>query len=259
MQNTHNFPSMGARSLALWPLSRAIKETSQSKRKKRNRGWWAPARRQLGDGRPSLLWRKSDRETDPPHSTTQHTGGPVPLPRRGSKAKAGGAKRVARADVEIDFSPLSPLCSRARGSGALAPLPRPLFSRHILSCLFARFRFSFSFSAFFSAWFSSQPGSRSAACDAVTGSARELRGSGHLAVTAKKKKTHGRLTCGPRCSSRPPPRGVVSSCRWLMTPAARLRDGFECVLPVLHTTPYLTNFFFQIANTFFFSNSIIFS
>jgi hypothetical protein len=37
-----------------------------------------------------------------------------------------------------------------------------------------------------------------------------------------------------------------------MTPAARLRDGFECVLPVLHTTPYLTNFFLQIANTFFF-------
>jgi hypothetical protein len=147
MQNTHNFPSMGARSLALWPLSRAIKETSQSKRKKRNRGWWAPARRQLGDGRPSLLWRKSDRETDPPHSTTQHTGGPVPLPRRGSKAKAGGAKRVARADVEIDFSPLSPLCSRARGSGALAPLPRPLFSRHILSS--RAFAFPFLFPLFF--------------------------------------------------------------------------------------------------------------
>jgi hypothetical protein len=43
-----------------------------------------------------------------------------------------------------------------------------------------------------------------------------------------------------------------------MTPAARLRDGFECVLPVLHTTPYLTNFFLQIANTFFFKFNHLF-
>jgi hypothetical protein len=257
MQNTHNFPSMGARSLALWPLSRAIKETSQSKRKKKKPGLVVPSATPAGrrPALPAVAQKRPRNGPTPQHHTAHRWARPLASP--GKQGQGGGCQACSpRGRGNRLFSPLPTLLARARERGARSSPTTPLLPPY---SLFARFRFSFSFSAFFSAWFSSQPGSRSAACDAVTGSARELRGSGHLAVTAKKKKTHGRLTCGPRCSSRPPPRGVVSSCRWLMTPAARLRDGFECVLPVLHTTPYLTNFFFQIANTFFFSNSIIFS